>query len=131
MTTPLYIKELQGKGRAVFAGVDIPEGGIIETSPLLVVPDSDTPNLTATALIDYFFFFDKEKNELALSLGYGSLYNHAVHPNARYELDRDERILRYYALKNISKDEEITINYSGEPGDPFEQWFASRGIVVQ
>jgi hypothetical protein len=81
-------------------------------------------------LSNYFFHFHKEERTLALSLGFGSLYNHARDPNAAYFLDRANRTMTYYALEDIPPGREICINYSGEPGQDFLEWFSSRNIIM-
>jgi SET domain-containing protein len=67
---------------------------------------------------------------MALSLGFGSLYNHAKDPNASYYLTKENRTITYYALADIPAGQEITINYSGEPGQDFPEWFELRQIDV-
>jgi SET domain-containing protein len=51
-----------------------------------------------------------------LALGYGSLYNHSYHPNARYD-DAAGPTKVFTALRDIAAGEEITVNYNGEPDD--------------
>ena len=84
--------------------------------------------LIASGLVDYFFNFNKEENTLALALGFGSLYNHAVLSNAAYILDRETKTIRFYALVDIAAGTEICINYAGERGQEFKEWFESRNI---
>lgn len=123
----LYLKIIEGKGRGVFCKKRIRAGSLIETSPLLVLPAQDYPAISHTQLSDYIFHFDKEKRVTALALGFGSLYNHALYPNATYEIDHANRLIRYYALEDISGGREICINYDGSPGS--EEWFKTRNIA--
>ncbi len=53
---------------------------------------------------------------MALALGYGSLYNHSFHPNARYD-DRGQQTKVFTSLRDIESGEEITVNYNGDPND--------------
>jgi SET domain-containing protein len=122
----LYLKIMPGKGRGVFCKKHIKAGSLIETSPLLVLPAQDYPAISHTQLTDYIFQFDKERRLTALALGFGSLYNHALYPNATYEIDHANRLIRYYASENISDGKEICINYDGSPGS--EEWFKARKI---
>lgn len=131
MKRDLYIKEVKGKGRAVFSMRFIASGEIIERCPLIVLPAQDFHTLLSSHLADYFFYFNKEENTLALSLGFGSLYNHALYPNANYLLDHDERMMTYRAIKNIQPGTEICINYTGEAGRDFTEWFESRNITCK
>jgi SET domain-containing protein len=50
------------------------------------------------------------------ALGYGSLYNHSYHPNARYD-DRGEQTMVFTAIQDIAPGDEITVNYNAEPLD--------------
>jgi SET domain-containing protein len=59
------------------------------------------------------------------------LYNHAVNSNAAYTLDRELKAIRFYALEDIATGSEICINYAGEHGKQFKEWFESRNIVYQ
>ncbi len=130
MKTALYIKVVAGKGRAVFSTEAIPASALIEECPLCIIPGNDNHLLSQTTLVDYFFHFEKEKNELAIALGFGSLYNHAVHPNAAYEIDQKDRCMRIFALADIPAGTEICFNYSGEPGNAFKEWFEARGMKI-
>ena len=55
--------------------------------------------------------------------GFGSLYNHEIHPNANFILDLENETIDIVAIKNITAGEEITLNYNGEPGDETILWF--------
>jgi hypothetical protein len=123
----LYLKVIPGKGRGVFCKQRIKAGSLIETSPLLIFPAQDFPAISHTQLRDYIFHFDKENRLTALALGFGSLYNHALYPNATYEIDHANRLIRYYASEHISDGKEICINYDGSPGS--EEWFKTRKIT--
>ncbi|HNE48113.1 MAG TPA: SET domain-containing protein-lysine N-methyltransferase, partial [Saprospiraceae bacterium] len=59
----------------------------------------------------------------AIALGYGSLYNHSYNPNARYEVDFDEEVIRFYTLSTIKAGGEITVNYNGDWQDQNPVWF--------
>jgi SET domain-containing protein len=55
------------------------------------------------------------KKAFAISLGYGSLYNHSYEPNASYIFGPMR--LTYKALCDIAEGDEITINYNYYPGN--------------
>lgn len=128
MIKKLLIKTVKNKGRGVFCNRLIQTDEDIEICPLLVLPAGDYETLIASGLVDYFFNFNKEENTLALALGFGSLYNHAVLSNAAYILDRENKTIRFYALEDIAAGTEICINYAGERGQEFKEWFESRDI---
>jgi uncharacterized protein len=128
MSPQLYIKKVKGKGRGVFCRQAIAKNTVFESAPVIVLPAADHYTATASSLCDYFFNFNREEGTLALVLGFGSLYNHAVHCNAAYSLDRENKIMEYYALEDISPGTEICINYSGEYGKEYKEWFETRNI---
>ena len=131
MSRQLYIKDVKGKGRGVFCKQLIAKDEIFEIAPVIVLPAQDYATATASGLCDYFFNFNKDEGTLALVLGFGSLYNHALHSNAGYSLDRSSKAMQYYALEDIPPGREICINYSGEQGEAFKEWFESRNIVLK
>ncbi len=128
MNKQLYIQKTKGKGRGVFCNQPVAKDDIFETCPVLVIPAADYETVKASRLVDYFFSFNKEENTLALAVGFGSLYNHAIYSNAAYSLDRQTKTLIFYALEDIPAGKEICINYAGESGQEFKEWFESRNI---
>jgi SET domain-containing protein len=122
----IYISQskMPTAGRGVFAGVDIKKGEIIERCPVIEVPKNDTSNLKESILVTYFFYFGRSKERLAIALGFGSIYDHSYKPNAIYKIKDKEGLIKFIALKNIKKDEEITFNYNhGNPKDKTPLWF--------
>lgn len=105
----LYTKRTRKKGRGVFAKTLIPKGTVFEKVPLLIV---DLETIDESMLMDYVY--DWGRDTVAVALGYGSLYNHSYKPNARYE-DQTNRTKHFIALRDIKPDEEVTINYNGNP----------------
>lgn len=118
MITPsdcIEVKRSPGKGRGVFASRDIKRGEIIETVPLLLIPAKEiVGGIHNKWLGRYYYYWDKKT--LAVSLGYGSLYNHSFTPNANYRF-RGSSCLIYRALRKISKGEEILIDYHWDEKD--------------
>lgn len=123
----IYIKQsrILDAGRGVYARCDIKKDEIIEKCPIIEVPKHDLSNLRESILVTYFFYFGKNKNRLVIALGFGSIYNHSYEPNARYVLRRTEKTLDFIALKDIKKDDEITVNYNSYPNpkDKKPLWF--------
>ncbi len=131
MKKQLFIKEIKDKGRGVFCRQLITKDEEFEISPVLVLPADDYDTVRASQLVDYFFSFNKEENTLALALGFGSLYNHAVYSNAAYVLDREAKTITFFALEDIKPGSEICINYAGERGQEFKEWFETRNIELK
>ncbi len=119
----LYVAFSELHDRGVFCATFIPEGSIIEICPVLFIPESDMENLKKTVLFDYYFMWGEDEKSGALALGYGSIYNHDYHPNARYYVDFEALTLEIYAIRDIDAGEEITFNYNGNPEDQSKIWF--------
>ena len=122
----IYIKQskILDAGRGVFAKRDIKKDELIEKCPVIEVPKYDVSNVRESILVTYFFYFGKNKQRLAIALGFGSIYNHSYKPNATYKIRHKEKTIDFIALKNIKKDDEITVNYNyGNPKDKSPLWF--------
>lgn len=124
----LYIKEIKGKGRAVFSNVAIEKDDLIEECPLIAIPPEDFDLVTATHVVNYCFHLDREAKRLAVALGFGSLYNHSFECNAHHIIDKETETITIFALRDIAPHEEITINYNGDPENQSDNWFVSRGM---
>ena len=117
MSKKVYVgkSNIHMAGRGVFASVDFKKKAVIEVCPVIVMDAKDAELTMQTMLSDYVYEY--EKKGCLLALGYGSLYNHHLKPNAKYELAESEGpypgMLELYiiATKPIAKDEEIYINY--------------------
>lgn len=116
----------EGRGRGVFATVDIAEGTLIEECPVVVVPPDEVEHLLKTALRDYFFVWGGVGDAAAIALGHGSLYNHAREPNAMYVRKHEALTIAFFALRAIKAGEEITVSYHGGFGDRGDIWFEIR-----
>jgi len=119
----LYIVYQECKGRSVFTSIPLREGDLIEICPVIVIPSVEVPVIHKTFLHDYYFLWGENMKSCAIALGYGSLYNHEVDPNANFLLDFENEHIEIHAIKDIEAGEEITINYHGEPGDDEPLWF--------
>ncbi len=117
----IEVKRVKGKGRGVFARRDIHEGELIERVPVLVLPVEEIRDSEGwNGLAGFCFMWGR--GQVAVALGYGSLYNHSYRPNALYE-DLGPRTKQFRALRDIATGEEITINYNGDPTDPEDVGF--------
>ncbi len=119
----LEIRETKTKGRGVFAAKDFTPEEIIETCPVIELPEQDVGHIDKTKLFDYYFGWGANLKGAAIALGYGSLYNHSYEPNAQYEKDFERNAVIFTCLRPIKKDEEITVNYSGNPYSKTPVWF--------
>lgn len=117
--------KIKAAGRGVFAGEDIKKAQIIEICPVLVVPRKDYPILKKTIMRNYYFMWGKVT--CAVCFGFGSMYNHGFNPNATYVKDIKGQNIKFVAVKNIKKGEEIIVNYNyGKVGSKKKLWI--KGI---
>jgi len=116
----IYLKKIRGKGRGVFARERIGKGEIIERVPVVVAPLSDfAGGLNCPVMSRYFYIWNDD--EVAITLGYGSLYNHSFRSNAKYK--HGKMVMTYVAVRDIEEGEEITINYNGNSKDRTPMYF--------
>ncbi len=116
------LSKVPESGRGVFARSDIKKGEIIESCPMIEISEHDFANVNQSFLINYFYS-SGEKENLLIPLGFGAIYNHTYEPNATYNQRPEERIMEFVAIKDIKKDEEITVNYNhGDPKDKTPLW---------
>jgi uncharacterized protein len=122
----IYLKDsnIENAGRGVFAIRAIKTNELIEKCPIIEIPEDNPSNLNEGILITYFYYFGKKKKGQALALGFGSIYNHSRQPNALYKIKQNEEIIEFIAIKEIKKDDEITVNYNySNPDDKTPLWF--------
>lgn len=117
----LYVADSPLHATGVFAGRDFAADEVIETAPVIVFPADQLEHVDQTSLHGYYFAWADDGGGLAL--GFGSLYNHSFAPNARYETDWDGGVVVFSALVDIAADEEILINYNGDPESQEALWF--------
>jgi len=117
MNIPVYVgtsDSLNGI-RCIKAARNIKAGEHIESCPVILIPVNQLKHFDKTVLTNYNYDWDK-KND-AFVLGYCILTNHSYSANAIYEKNYTTKMMDYKAVKDIKKDEEIFINYNGEPDD--------------
>ena len=99
-------------GQGVFAQVDIKAGEVIERCPYLVIDDDDLAE--ENRLNDYLFTSPDAATDYLVIMGYGMMYNHSSDANAEWEIDDDNRFVRFSATKDIAAGEEIFQDYGEE-----------------
>jgi SET domain-containing protein len=119
----IYVSNTPGKGRGVFAKKRFSKGELLERAPVVIVPHYEREYLDKTVLYNYYYKWGGNLEDAALSLGYGSLYNHSYEPNAVYVKKIEEFVIDFVALRDIEEGEEITVNYTGRPDDKPPLWF--------
>lgn len=83
-------------------------GEIVEICPVIILGEEAK---TIDQLKDIIFEIDRDKNEWALVLGYGSLYRHADKPNLDYAYNKLTKQMYFITRRTVKHGEEMTINY--------------------
>jgi len=58
-----------------------------------------------------------------MALGYIPVYNHSYTSNCEYFMDFSNQTIFIKTVRDISKGEELTINYNGDWNDTAKVWF--------
>lgn len=119
----LTIKNSGAKGRGVFTSKKIITGTTIEESPVIVMENSDRLLLDQTLLHDYIFEWGDDKKQCCMALGYIALYNHSYQSNCEYVMDYKTQLIRVITMRDVEKNEELTINYNGDWDNDETVWF--------
>lgn len=122
----IEFKKSKLHGIGIFATTDIKISEIIEICPIIILNDDDTKKIDKTHLYNYYFSWNHKGS--AISLGYGSIYNHSYEPNAKYEKDSLNNLIIFRAIKKIKKGDEILVNYNGDPNNKEKVWFDKEKI---
>ena len=99
-------------GQGVFAAIDIPKGGLVELCPYIVIDDDDLKD--ENRLNDYLFTSPDASTDYLVVMGYGMMYNHSDNANSEWEIDTDNRFVRFTAVRDILAGEEIFQDYGEE-----------------
>lgn len=87
-----------------------------------MIPAEEVEWIDRTILTNYYY--EWEKNSVAIGLGFSSLFNHSYKPNAYYVKNFADQKIELIAYENIEAGEEITVNYNkGGPTNPSPLWF--------
>lgn len=108
----IEVKSAGKKGRGMFAIAGISKGTVIEQSPYIHIPLEDFEDIEQTTLHRYWFHVNSRA--CAIGLGHTSLYNHSKKPNAEWFISPRTKTIKIKALRDIRKNQEITIDYGYE-----------------
>ena len=115
------------KGKGVFALSEIEKRTIIDVAHVVPLPNKDYKKISKTILYNYCYIWGNPKKipeyKNAISLSVSQFINHSYDPNVRYIYDYDNNCIEFQTLRDISKGEEITVNYNGLVADKSPVWF--------
>jgi len=119
----LTIAPSPSRGRGDFTTERIASGTVIEIAPVIVVDNIQRTKWEETLLYDYIFEWGEDHKSAAIGLGYISIYNHAIDPNCRYDMDYEAETMSITTIKDIKKGEELFLNYNAEGAEEKPVWF--------
>jgi SET domain-containing protein len=122
----LHVGTTEGKGRGVFTAEAIKAGIVVEIAPVIVMKKDERVHLDKTLLHDYIFEWGINKDQCCMALGLVPIYNHSYTSNCEYFMDFEEQTIMVKAVRDISKGEELTINYNGDWDDGAKIWFEAN-----
>jgi len=123
LKTCLYVAATEKMGRGIFTKKDIPADTVIEISPVIVMSQADRLLLDKTLLHDYIFEWGEKKDQCCMALGLVPIYNHSYQSNCEYFMNFDDNTIFVKTVTQITKGEELTINYNGDWNDSTKVWF--------
>lgn len=122
-----------GLGRGAYSGRQFLSGEVVEVCPVILVdyPFKELPTPVQRIVFNWSKLCDAHE-KFALVLGYGSIYNHADHPNLRYSADPDNQTMIYTAVQKIKQGEQLTVSYNQVPegAEPRKKdWFEANQVA--
>ncbi len=121
--TGIEMRDTELKGRGMFALHDIARGTVLEVAPVIAMNEADRILLEQTALNNYIFEWGNDSKQCCMALGYVAIYNHSYESNCEYEMDFENNTITVKSIRDVSKGEELTINYNGDWNSHKKVWF--------
>jgi SET domain-containing protein len=122
----LFISESSKGGRGVFTNEPIAANVTIEIAPVIVMDDRDRKMLDQTLLHDYIFEWGEANDQCAMALGWIPIFNHSTESNCEYFMDFEAEMMFVKTVRQISKNEELTVNYNGDFNNAKPVWFKAN-----
>ena len=95
--------------KGVFAGTNFKSGDAVEICPVLLITEQQELLIRRTVLNPYPI---KVGARWMFLFGYGCLYNHSTTPNVEPMAQSNGNFVVFFAVRDISKDEELCWDYS-------------------
>lgn len=115
------------KGRGVVAKKIIKRNTVVEVANVVLIPNKDYNLIQDTILYHYIFEWQDPKNKgentNAIAFSVCQFFNHSYTPNIKYTYDYKNSTIKYKAIKDILKGDELTVNYNGKVEDKTPVWF--------
>lgn len=131
---PLFTRALVGwfkiadkGGLGTVALQDIPKGTVIERCPVIIMPADELkrPDGSEVELGSYAFHWGDPADEVSVECavvkgGLLALANHSDNASSDIRQLREEKMIEWFATRDIKKGEEVTIDYDTD------LWFENR-----
>jgi len=115
------------KGRGAFAKKSIKKRAVIDVAFVVPIPNQEYEKINITILYNYCYIWEdpKHKPEFtnAITLSISQFINHSFEPNVKYMYDYENNAIEFSAIRDISKGEELLVNYNGLINDKSPIWF--------
>ncbi|MCK4286354.1 MAG: SET domain-containing protein-lysine N-methyltransferase [Candidatus Lokiarchaeota archaeon] len=115
------------KGRGAFAKKSIKKRAVIDVAFVVPIPNQEYKKINKTILYNYCYIWEdpKHKPEFtnAITLSISQFINHSFEPNVKYMYDYENNAIEFSAIRDISKGEELLVNYNGLIDDKSPVWF--------
>lgn len=111
----VQVRMTPNMGKGCFALKDIEKNTVVESAPVILMHQDTFTNLNdycggTHKLSEYPFGWGRD-GVVAISLGYGGIYNHNVIPNLTWRPDYEAESLTYTTCRDIVAGEELFIRY--------------------
>ena len=115
------------KGRGAISKKLIPKGTVLEEAHICLLSEKDYGKIENTILGNYIFDWDDPEGDpeyrSALAMSQAEFFNHSYAPNLQYIKDFKKQVIRFVAIRDINRGEEITINYNAIVDCKDPTWF--------
>lgn len=115
------------KGRGAFAKKSIKKRAVIDVAFVVPIPNQEYKKINKTIMYNYCYIWEdpKHKPEFtnAITLSISQFINHSFEPNVKYMYDYENNAIEFSAIRDISKGEELLVNYNGLIDDKSPVWF--------
>ncbi|MFX1500587.1 MAG: SET domain-containing protein-lysine N-methyltransferase [Promethearchaeota archaeon] len=124
----IEVKQIsENKGRGAFAKKPIKKGTIIDVAYVVPIPNKQYKKIYKTILYNYCYIWEDPEHmpafRNAITLSVSQFINHSFEPNVKYLYDYENKTIEFSAIRDISKGEEILVNYNGLVDDKSPMWF--------
>ena len=115
------------KGRGVVSKEFINKGTIIDIAHVILFSNHENDLINKTIINNYVFEWDDPEDNSeyknALAMSFCEFLNHSYTPNVEYEKNFKDKTIKFYAIKDIQPEIELTINYNGKLDNKNPLWF--------